>query len=63
MNWPAHRLHDFLEARFHRGSQKVARLSQGSAQKAQAVLKFFGGRADLGPDVVGRQPLNGRGRE
>ena len=27
-------------------------------EQAQAVLKLFGGRPDLGPDVVGREPMD-----
>ena len=55
---PAHRLHDFLQARFHGGSQEIAGLLRDRGEQAQTVLKFFGGRADLGPDVVGRQSVD-----
>ena len=55
---PAHRLHDFLEARFHRGAQEVAGLLRDRGEQAQAVLELLGGRADLRPDVVGRQPVD-----
>ena len=55
---PAHRLHHFLQARLHGGAQEIAGPLRDRGVQAQPVLKFFGGRADLGPDVIGRQPMN-----
>ena len=54
----ADRLHDLLEAGFHRRPQEVAGLLRDRGEQAQAVLKLLGGWADPGPDVVGRQPVD-----
>ena len=54
-----HRLRDFLEAGLDGGPQEITGpLREHRAEQEQAVPQLFGGRPDLGTDVIGREPMD-----